>query len=643
MSNCNNSVFLFERLYNPETTFETCPPDVTRDMLLKELMCKDLQCMGDEIIENTNKLWKIFYYNNRSSNSPFGFTFLGDEEAIPIATQPLPTRTSTSRMKRKTNTKRTGDVSKRRSSTKRGNVLNNENKISTQPSNKKKSGFFNLFGKTDTRKQRRNRMFGGNARYDENRNTYVTLLNESMEETMNGINTDAFANLAPVWRFNVNGIPLHTLSKLKPIDRIPTRNSHDIPIYVYATSLPIKDTFEYPKSLGNKQYCANTLFFYKFARNISRIISLHGCGLNWDLITLPNNIPLPFKPNHCQDLDEKRNWDNVSKSNDSRYDDTQSSLLEYYWVDMTSGFFNTYKSIVSLDFTDPNTKTIIHCMAGFGRTGSILLMILCKYFFSSSNGKQNFSRLFNKTLISLEDRRKQSFNMCSLLRSILVRHLELDTLSDDTIGLNENCIKEINTSIEKFDISCIIYELLYGFFDEINPNTKEVQISVTLMNMLITRINYIIYFTAYVNDIAQVNLYQIHDMNTLGPHLPFINSGNIFEFLLLNPLQVHVKPFTRSLNHPTTNMYFGINTIQPQNRYIPPQQIVDNSDNPTGDERLSARQDIPTPDERPSTITSQPNYNVTSQPVISPASRNRRRNQPLTEQINNSTFYDIPI
>ena len=121
--------------------------------------------------------------------------------------------------------------------------------------------------------------------------------------------------------------------------------------------------------------------------------------------------------------------------------------------------------------------------------------------------------------------------------------------------------------------------------------------------MLITRLNYVIYFTAYVNNIHQVNLYQLYRVDTITPHLPFITSDNLFEFPLLNPIQVEVKPFTRSLNDPNTSIYFGIDTIQPQPDFTaPPQTIYDHSDDPIGDERLSSIQDIPTPDERHSTI-----------------------------------------
>lgn len=631
MSNCDNSIFLFEQLNNLENNLETCPPDVTKDMLLKELMCKDLEVIDDTLINDKNMLWRLFYYNNRNSNNPFGFTFRHGEIDIPIVNEPLQTKMPTTHsMKQPTTTKRNDNAAKRITSTKRGNIVNSKNKLTRQSSKKERSKFFNfnLYGNKNTRKQQRhvNRlMFGGNDRYDKNRNTYTSLLKESMIDP-----EQKFDDFRPVWRFGKMGNAFHTLSKLKPVNGLP--------IYVHGTSLPLQDTFESPKSLGVKQYCANTLFFYKYVKNISRIISLQGCGLDWNLISLPNNLTLPFRPSNCQDLGEKRNWDNVNKSNDTQYDETKSSIFEYYWVDMTSGFFDTYESIVSFDYTNPQLKTLVHCYAGYGRTGVTLLTILCKYFYSSVNRKKDFNNMFNKPPHLIKDRRNQSSIICRVLMSILFNHLELDTLSDDTSGLNEDCIREINTSITKFDISAVTHEVFLSWASNINTTTNQVSISLTELNMLITRLNYVIYFTAYVNNIPQVNLYQLYRLDTLTPHLPFINSDNLFEFPLLNPIQIHVKPFTSSLNDPNISIYLGIDTIQPQHNYISPQPIYDYSDNPIGDERRSSTQDIPSPDERQPTAA-KPTYN-TPQLFTSPLDKRQQVKQQQNDvgELHNVSF-----
>jgi hypothetical protein len=200
--------------------------------------------------------------------------------------------------------------------------------------------------------------------------------------------------------------------------------------------------------------------------------------------------------------------------------------------------------------------------------------------------------------------------------------MELDTLSDDSSGLNEECIREINSSISKFDIIAVIRELFYAWTHQENGQTI---ISLTAMNMLITRINYVIYFTAYINNIPQVNLYQLYNMTTITPHLSLINDVNKFEFLLLNPIQVKVRPFTRSLNHPNTSTYLGINIIQPTHNYVaPPQTTYDYSDDPKGDERLSSSLNHPVPDE----------------PKISQSSLSKKQQRQKKQQ-GMSEFHDI--
>jgi hypothetical protein len=262
-----------------------------------------------------------------------------------------------------------------------------------------------------------------------------------------------------------------------------------------------------------------------------------------------------------------------------------------------------------------------------------LLTILCKYFYSSANRKKDFNILFNKPPQAIKDKRKQSSMVCRVLMSILFNHLELDTLPDDTIGLNEDCIREINTSIRKFDTDAVTHEVFLGWASNTNSATNQVSISLSELNMLITRLNYVIYFTAYINNIRQVNLYQLYTIHTITPHLQYITSDNLFEFPLLNPIQVEVRPFTRSLNHPNTSIYFGIDTIQPQVNYTTqPQTNYDHSDDPIGDIRRSSNQDIPTPDERQSNIQqlSTPAEKI----FISPFARRHQARQQARQQQN---------
>jgi len=632
MIKCENSNLLFEKLNLKEATNNTCPIDVTRDMLIKELMCGDLQAIGNEIMDDKDRLWGLFYYINKSSTSPFGFTFLGNEVSIPIVTeQPL--------INRKSSVRKTSSIpilteppliSKKTSVRKRSSrKIDNNNKPIRSPSTKqiflsttpkqqtRKKGLFNIFGSRNNQTRRNNRergrWFGGTNRYNDNKNLYISLLNKEMSVP------DMYqGNLYPSWGVCRNGsTSFNTLTMLKPLDRIQ--------LYVYGSSLPIKNTYTSPMGLGSDQYCANTLYFYKFIKNISRIISLQGCGLNWNSISLPPSKQLPYLPPQCEGLEEKKIWDIMCRSNDTEYDPNNSSLLEYYWIDMAGGFFETYNDIVSLDFTDPQTTTLIHCLAGFGRTGTTLLLILSKYYFSEINGKlSRFNKEFNTSFTHPRDKRKQSSIICKNLKKLLNEYLKIDlSYGDNTIrGLDIDYIININSLIERFKVSSVTTEVFNFIHDG--------EISLTLLNVFITRINYIIYFTAYINKVPQVNLYGLYSRDELNKIVRYITMDNMLEFPLFFPMKIDVPYFESHVYTSTIPTTLGINPIIPQNNYTPPPQTnVVNLDEDKGDDRPS--------------INVRPTVDLPIQEegkFISPLAK---RQQSKRQQYTPSELYDVDI
>jgi hypothetical protein len=596
--NCDNSNFLFKKLTSNETTNNTCPDGVTKDMLLKELMCGDLEAMGNEIMDDIDSLWGLFYYMNTNSTSPFGFTFLGNEVSIPIVTeQPITNRKSSVRKKQTTNV----NDKTRRSSTKGPKQPNKQTK-----KRRVLNRLYNsVFGQST---KQRVRIYGGENRYIGNKNLYISLLNKT--EDVPGIYQ---GDLSPRWGACRDGTSFNTLTMLKPVNGIQ--------LYVYGSSLPIKNVFSSPMSLGVKQYCANTLFFYKFIKNISRIISLQGCGLDWNSIKLPPKKILPYLPSDCKGLEERHIWDTLCKSNDDDYDRNNSSLLEYYWLDMSGGFFETFKDIASLDFTNPETTTLIHCLAGFGRTGTTLLLILSRYYFSQIDQTSRFNEMFNKPIDGgILIKRIHSSSICKFLKKLLTGHLKLDLLNDNSVSdLTQQNVTNIRGLISKFDVSSVTTEV----FNFIHDNA----ISLTLLNVFITRINYIIYFTAHMNGFSQVNLYKLYSNDELNYVIRSITRDNMLEFPLRFPIKVDVQ---NTINIPAVS---GLQRIIPRHSYTPtpppPPADVVNLDEDKGDDRPSENirpsVDIPTQEER--TFTS---------PLA-------KRQQSKRQQSNQSGFVHVEI
>ena len=605
MSNCENSNILFEKLFLSSSTIDECPPEVTRDMLLHELMCDDLEAAGKEIMGDINKLWGLFYYINRGSNNEFGFTFVGEEVSIPVVAPQIKNRkTSVRNNNNKSSVKVNTNNSTKRASTKRASQKGDTIKrnISTKPQTKtrKRNWYDSVFvknGKPNNIKPNnikpnnikpnnrglRRLLFGGNNQFNENKKGYITLLNDSIE-----VSNENFKDLAPTWINNSVG-GTTTLVKLKPVNN-RTR------IYVVGSSLPVPDTYVHPKSFYPKQYCANTLSFYKYIKNVSRIISLQGCNLDWNSITLPPDRRLPFRPLFCDGVDEKINWDTICKSIDPQYDSNNSSFHEYYWVDMTPGFFETYKSIVSMDFTKPENKTLVHCYAGKGRTGTVLLMILSRYYFMGDKGRENFEYNFNTGYFGMDSESKQairSYDLCKYLELLLTSHLQYDPIEPNSGGdMKFSCIEMINASIKRNNHKNIINELFHGFYERRTHTNTNVTISITMLNMLITRLNYIIYFTAYVNKIPFILLYQPYNtqdkVDKLNVMLRGINVDNVFTLPLRFPKQVMVKSLESMNVNNISPEIFGMSHIIPRSDYVEPQRVF--SDDPKGDERPSSNE-----------------------------------------------------
>ena len=652
MSKCDNSNFLFEKLFLPEATSDVCPTDVTLDMLKHELMCGDLQA-NVELMKDKDKLWSLFYYINRGSDNEFGFTFLGEKVSIPIVTAPLTNINTTIRSRKSTMKQKGPSVMKQRGPSamkQRGPSTMKQRGPSTvkqrDPSTKRgiptksptqtsrKMGLFSsMFGRKEKRRVLGG-WYGGNNQFNENKKGYINLLNEV------ALNGD-FTDLAPTWINNSIG-GTTTLVKLKPVNRIQ--------LYVNGSSLPEPDTYSSPKSLYNKQYCANTLSFYKYIKNISHIISLQGCNLDWNLIELPTRTRLPFRPSHCDGVDEKRNWDNICSNTEPSYDVNNSLFHEYYWIDMTAGFFETYRSIVSMDFTRPENKTLIHCYAGKGRTGAVLLMILSRYNCTNGTARRNFESNFNKGFFGRGNIGYQSNHsdyLCKYLQHLLLSHLDYDIIEyGDEIEMNVTVIDKINASIKKYDYLSIVKELFYGFYEI--DTSGDLLISISLLNLFITRINYVIYFTAYTNGMTSVMLYQPYNtpdrVTILNSLLSGINIHNIFSLPLLFPIQVTVQTFEGMVMNNSLPIDLGVSSITPNTNYVEPQRTF--SDDPKGDDRPSLNE-RPTPDEPLSDQPIPSNPTPDSQPVqyVSPLALRRAKQKAEQNDLasTNNEFQSVPL
>lgn len=135
----------------------------------------------------------------------------------------------------------------------------------------------------------------------------------------------------------------------------------------YSTLLPI-----YGSSLPSDNYYEkfSTLYYYYYVRDIKRLLSLHPCEID-------------ASATYCDESYIPNGYDNYGNEIKLDIDRNSEPLIWQKFIknsylgikikDMTSGSIQNWEKIFKIDFTDNLNPLLIHCLAGFGRTGSVLL------------------------------------------------------------------------------------------------------------------------------------------------------------------------------------------------------------------------------------------------------------------------------
>lgn len=229
-------------------------------------------------------------------------------------------------------------------------------------------------------------------------------------------------------------------------------------LHVYGSSIPHEDVYS----------CLATFQFYMHVKNIKRIISLQGCGIN--IGNLPDNCQGRLPPDKTTDTEyESRVWDALKQVSLLHHNDPDIEFVNHKIVDMTVGNLTEWCLLYKYDYTNKDQITLIHCLAGFGRTGIILFLIWLRYYYDK-----------NRTIVPDLLKPHLGYNDGNDMMRFLMRMFYDNLLLDDDPTVNGNC----NDKIKLFDPLIIIAELL-NIFDEDGNG------SLYLANLLITRMNYV--------------------------------------------------------------------------------------------------------------------------------------------------------
>jgi len=280
-----------------------------------------------------------------------------------------------------------------------------------------------------------------------------------------------FAN-GPTWRQRFNGDSFTTVVKVR--DR-----------YLYGTSIPF----------WNPADMQDIMKFYLMRKNINRIISFHACNT---LEGMAHHHDCSQYPNL-----EDQTFNDIKNASGYTQNNHDVQFINIFIQDMTPGSIDAWGALTQYRFTSEREKTIIHCLAGFGRTGTALLFFALYY-------KGNIDNILLKQFFGTNT----SVEMYHFIVNIMVQEILIDDNPD-----NEN--DPYNNRIQVFDPGYQILETT-NYADNYHAN------------LLISRINYCILFFAFqhkVNVGTPIYLYILMD--------PSINPSSATIF---TPYQVFYDP-----------------------------------------------------------------------------------------------------
>ena len=440
-----------------------CPEPITEDMLQVELAT--IETKFDTRTSDRDYLWNQYLYINTASTNRFGFVNSPFDKVEPWQQYLYAKQSSQVQNKKKSTTIKT------------------VKRVSFRDKNNYKLKSRTYRSPTPYRvniPKRRSQTYSNTLVYGGGNQARMT-------EIVDCLNSGIY----PYWSYS-------TIVKINDINNKP--------IYARGTSLPEPDKPSQTTSNCDKDnYCTNTLNFYRYIKNIPKIISLQGCDLDWDKLDW-SKYKRRYQPNYCDGLNEKAIWNRICNEYDNITDPRQmrtDHMTEFYWIDMSAGFFSVYNSISNIDFTDNSNSSIIHCLAGYGRTGTILMMIICINYYKDNKDEFIADFLTQEAIPS-----ETSNRIVRKLKWLFHQYVSLDQEIYETIPPINTVVKDrIRLKIASFDINKIHDELFTHFYGR---GARNRQINYTSLNSLITRINYIIYFTSRACGVEEFYLYETH-------------------------------------------------------------------------------------------------------------------------------------
>lgn len=251
--------------------------------------------------------------------------------------------------------------------------------------------------------------------------------------------------------------------------------------HIYGTSIPEQRHSTNPAGYNSvsgappNSYMYNVLGYFMYGLGVNHFVSLHACSLpiTW---TVANSHyqersgcagkPFGNYRDKNRASSEKNTWNKLKGIYQN--DDPNVKFHDILIKDMTIGSIYRWITINNFPFGDSkNTSQVFHCLAGMGRTGSVLLLKVMKYFITGHNGESDCN-MFNPSPSFLHNKfftTGNSRDLYEFLKSLMASNLTVYSPDDSNESLYrriyQNGYSKMDTVNEVFNIDSHFHLVLF--------------------------------------------------------------------------------------------------------------------------------------------------------------------------------------
>lgn len=231
-------------------------------------------------------------------------------------------------------------------------------------------------------------------------------------------------------------------------------------LHIYSTQLPYQ---------FNRFIMLQTFIKYMYVHEIKVLLNLQGCDTNTNHGNNYDYLNPDGKGCNIDDMDsEGKIWELTKHITEATQNDTNIKYITAGIADFDPGSLDNWDKIFSNvgDTKSPDNKIVIHCLAGLGRTGSVVLSLLMRDFINPQWLHHNirFQHLNYGTIQNLIYELKNLFNINTESRKIFNELFDTGDVNRKILRPRINCILYSIAKYYQFN-SFSLYNIVPNAFD----------------------------------------------------------------------------------------------------------------------------------------------------------------------------------